>query len=342
MPAAAQPASSDSAAVFTYLAGLDKAQRLAVLKKEGAREGKLTIYGAIAIERGQILLDLFHKQYPDIKADFVRLTTTDLPQRMTIEQRASRVTADVGIVTSDRLQIMSSAIAPYKPTTWADYDPRFRIGDEHNTWAATNYELLVEAIAWRSDRVTKEEAPKSLDEVSQPKWKGRTGTVTSLEHLLDSYTTMYGEDAGLKKVQALAALDNRLYPSIAGLSEGVGAGQIDVAWGVSAMRAIRLKKSGAPVDFVYQDPAFGIPDAVFVAQGAGHPYAAALFVEFLTSASTLETLDKMEPGMTFGNLKGNFERPLASFPNLVIYRPIPDAKYREENRTIERLFIRRK
>ncbi|MGE0523390.1 MAG: ABC transporter substrate-binding protein [Variibacter sp.] len=343
VPATAQQqAPREGDAVWAYLKSLPAAERLETIKRESAREGQLTIYGAIAIERAQILLDLFKKDYPDVKAEFVRLTTTDLPQRITVEFRAGRTNADAAIITSDRLEIMSTAVGPYQPTTWDDFDPRFRHGGGDAGWAAIDYELLVEAIAWRTDRIKSDEAPKSLDQLSEPKWKGRTGTVTSLEHLLDSYTEMYGADAAMEKVKALSALDNRLYPSIAGLSEAVGSGQIDLAWGVSAMRATRLKKSGAPVDFVYQDPAFGIPDAVMVTKGAKHPYAAAAFMEFLTKAGTLEELDRREPGMAFGNLKGKYERPLSSFSHLRIYQPIPAAKYREYNRVIERLFVRRK
>src|SRR5664279_2669968 len=121
----AQPVPQKGDAVWTYLASLKKAERLAVLKTEATREGTLTLYGAIGIDRAQILIGFFNQAYPGIKVEFVRLTTTDLPQRMQIEQRAGRVNADAAIVTSDRLNIMSSAISPYEPTTWSDFDPRF-------------------------------------------------------------------------------------------------------------------------------------------------------------------------------------------------------------------------
>ena len=328
-------------AVWTYLAALPPAQRMTVLKQEATREGKLVLYGAIAIERAQILIDLFHKDYPNIDVQFVRLTTTDLPQRLMIEQRANRANADAVIITSDRLDIMSAALAPYEPTSWSDFDPRFLNGGTNKGWAAVNYEVMVEAIAWRTDRISKNQAPKTLDEVADPKWKGRTGTVTSLEHLVDSYGTLYGQAVATEKVGKLAALDNHLYPSIAGLSEGLGSGQIDLAWGVSAMRIIRLQKAGAPVDFVYESPAFGVPDAIAVTTQAKNPYAAALFMEFLTSAKTLEAVDKTEPGLVFGNRKGTYSKPVASLQGLTIFGPISESNYRTENREVQSLFIRR-
>jgi iron(III) transport system substrate-binding protein len=335
----AAPATAPQA--WTFLNGLAAQPRMQVLTREAAREGTLTLYGAIAIERAQILIDLFHKSYPKIDVQFVRLTTTDLPQRMLIEQRANRTNADVGIVTSDRLDIMSSAIAPYQPTSWPDFDPRFLNGAASKGWAAVNYEVMMEAIAWRTDRIPSAQAPRTLDQVADPKWKGRTGTVTSLEHLVDSYDTLYGKQVAAEKIDKLAALDNHLYPAIAGLSEGLGSGQIDLAWGVSAMRAIRLQKAGAPIDYVYEEPAFGVPDAVFVAKQAKHPYAAALFMEFLTSANTLEAVDKGEPGLVFGNTKGTYSKPISGLKGLTIFGPIPESTYRDENRLVQSQFIRR-
>ncbi|MGD9846779.1 MAG: hypothetical protein AB7U47_15470 [Variibacter sp.] len=169
VPATAQQqAPREGDAVWAYLKSLPAAERLETIKRESAREGQLTIYGAIAIERAQILLDLFKKDYPDVKAEFVRLTTTDLPQRITVEFRAGRTNADAAIITSDRLEIMSTAVGPYQPTTWDDFDPRFRHGGGDAGWAAIDYELLVEAIAWRTDRIKSDEAPKSLVQLSEP------------------------------------------------------------------------------------------------------------------------------------------------------------------------------
>ena len=38
------------------------------------REGRFTIYGALGIDRANILIKLFNEKYPDVKVDFVRLT----------------------------------------------------------------------------------------------------------------------------------------------------------------------------------------------------------------------------------------------------------------------------
>ena len=197
---------------------------------------------------------------------------------------------------------------------------------------------LIEVIAWRTDRVQAAEAPKTLDELAQSKWKGRAGTVKVREPFVDAYIEFYGEKAAMEKIDALAALDNRIYPSIAALSEGLGAGEIDVAWGISGARAARLKESGRPVDFVFQQPPMTLNETMAVGRLTKHPYASALLMEFVTDVKTMEASDKIEKGRVFGHTKGNFTIPLAK--DMFVYRELPDARYKELNRIVERKFIR--
>src|SRR5512141_595791 len=84
--ASAQTPPTEGAAVWPYLAGMPKDQRLAVMEREAKREGGLTIYAAIGIDRGQILSKIFNERYPDVKVNFVRLTEPDLADKMQLEE----------------------------------------------------------------------------------------------------------------------------------------------------------------------------------------------------------------------------------------------------------------
>ena len=341
MGAAAQTAPTSGDDVWKYLAGVGKDKRAAVLEQQARREGHITVYGGMAVDRGQIMVQLFHDAYPDIAVDYVRLATNEVPQRLTLEYRAGRNNADLVIDGFDWMGLMNQALAPYQPMTWDQYDPRFRHGSLQEGWVAMDYDSLVEAIAWRTDRISAAEAPKSLDEVADPKWKGRTGTISSLEHDVDAFTMLYGQDQGMKKIEGLAALGNRIYPSIAGLAQALSTGEIDLAWGVSAQRAYQLKATGAPVDFIYSSPSFGSNESLAIAKGAPHPYAAALMLEVLTGVAAQESSDKLEPGRVHGNVGGHYGIALASLKDFIIAAPLPPDKYRELNRIVQRLFIRR-
>ena len=336
----AQDAPKEADKAWEYINALPKDQRLSGLEREAKREGRVVVYGALGIDRARLFLGPFEEKY-SVKAEFVRLTEPELADKVLLEHRTGRVNADVGLLGSNYHALLAETLGSYQPTTWDDFDPRFRGGGRPNNWAALTYELLPHAIAWRTDRVKREEAPKTLDEVANPKWKGRVGTTTHLETFIDAMIGHYGEGAGMDKVQRLAALNNRLYRSIAALYEALSTGEIDIAWLIGAYRAVQLKEKGAPVDFVFQDPLTAVAFTVATVRGARHPYAAALFMEYLTDARTLERLDKLEGGRLFGNRKGSYTNALSQFPTIIISQSIPPDRFRELNRTAQQLFIRR-
>jgi iron(III) transport system substrate-binding protein len=334
---AAPPAGT---AAWKYPAKVPAGERLAILKREAAREGTLIIYSAIGLDRASVFLNMFKQENPAIKVEFSRMTTNELAQKVTTEFRANRTNLDVMISSSDWLGLLNAALAPYETTTWNDLDPRFRHGSVADSWTAVDFDTLIEVIAWRTDRVGSAEAPRNLDALAQAKWKGRVGTTKVREQFLDAAINLYGEKAAMEKFDSLAELDNRIYPSIAGLSEGLGAGEIDIAWGLSGARAARLKQSGAPIDFVLQDPPMSLNETMAAGKLAEHPYAAALLMEFVTSVKTMEASDKIESGRAFGSLTGKFTIPLT--PANFVYRELPADKYRELNRIVERKLIRSK
>jgi len=327
--------------VWSYLAGLKPAERKAVIEREARREGAVVLYGALGIDRAKMFLDPFQAKYPEVKVEFVRLTVNEMAQKVAQESRSNRMRADAIITSTPWLDLMDQYFAPYEPAEWAAYDPRFRHGGFAKGWVAIDYELLLEAIAWRTDRVKAAEAPKTVEDLADPRWKGRMGSITSVERTIDGLTQQRGEEATMALMTRIAAQQNRLYPSIAALSQALAGGEIDVAWGIGAYRAAQLKAQGAPVDWHFPTPIFSVGDMIAAARQAPHPYAAALLIDFLTAAETLQVLDKLEPGRAFANKNGTYDIKLESLTSLIPYRPIPEARYKELNRTVERMFIRR-
>jgi iron(III) transport system substrate-binding protein len=336
----AQNAPTEGAAVWTYLANLPREQRLAVLEREAKREGGFTIYGALGIDRAQILNKMFNERYPDIKVEFVRLTEPELVDKVLLEQRTGRVNSDLALSTVAWMGLLPQALAPYEPTTWSEFDPRFRLGSAKEGWTAIAYETLPTTIAWRTDRVKREEAPKTLKQLTEAKWAGRLGTTTHLENMMNGLVLALGEPAAMELAKQLAANKPRLYSSTAALSQGLAAGEFDVAYDFSGHRPVLLKQQGAPVDWVFQDPLFAIGITFSVVKGAKHPYGAALYMDYLTQARQLELLDKAEGGRFFGNTKGTYTNRLADYPKLTPYTPVSPERFKQLNRIAEDLFRR--
>ena len=338
---AAGPAPEKGDQVWAYLNGLPKAERMAAVEREANREGQFTVYGALGIDKFQEMQKLFNLRHPKIKIDFVRLTGDQVPEKIMIEHRSGRVSADGALSTVDYMDLLSDALAPYEPTTWDDYDPRFRAGGYGQGWTAAVFYLTPTSIGWRTDRVGAAEAPRTLDEVMTAKWKGRVGTTKILERFMDALIVGYGEKAAMDKLHKLADLKPQLYGSTAALSKALAVGEIDIAFNLNADRPKELKGQGAPVDFVFQKPLHGSAVTISAVKQAPHPYGAALFVEFLTDVKTSETLDAAEKIRFFGHKNGNFANKLADFPEMIPFGVVPKERFAELNRIAEELFIRK-
>ncbi len=339
--AIAQTAPLDGPAVWTFLASLPRDQRLAVLEREAKREGGFTIYGALAIDRAQIVNKIFNERYPDVKVDYVRLTEAALTDKVLLEDRTSRVNSDLVLSTVTWMGLLSKTLAPYEPTSWDEFDPRFRLGSMKDGWTAVVYEFLPTTIAWRTDRVKREDAPKTLKQVADSKWVGRMGTTTHLENMMNGLIMLMGEQPAMDLLKQLAANKPRLYTSTAALSQGLAAGEFDVAYDFLGHRPVLLKQQGAPVDWVFQDPLFGLGVTFSVAKGAKRPYGAALYMDFLTQARQQELLDKAEGGRFFGNTRGTFANRLSDYPKLTAFAPVSPDRFKQLNRVAEDLFIRK-
>lgn len=340
---AADAPKSGTAAVVPYLNSLAPAERLAVLEREAKREGRVVVYGALGTDLADGVLEPFRTKYPEIKLDFVRLRESELVERTALEARAQRTSGDIAISNVPWLELLKANLANYIPTTWDQYKPTFRLGGEKEKWSAVVYQVLPSVIAWRTDRVKPEDTPKSLDDLTQPKWKSRLGTTSNMESLIDSLETELGKDGAQKLIDGLAAQNNRLYPSQAALSDGLSVGEVDAVWNIGTQRPISLKSAGAPIDYVFPKPLFGLGLTVSVLAGAPNTYAGALLMESISQASTQENADKgkMKGATVLGNTKGDYTLKLEALPPLTLYQSIEQARFGQLSRLAERKFLRR-
>jgi iron(III) transport system substrate-binding protein len=333
---------SRSPDVWPYLNGLRHAERLAVLKREAEREGRLVIYGALGIDRAEVFIKPFNQRYPGVRVDFVRLREPELVERTNLEAQARRVGGDLAISNVPWLALLKDSLGAYVPTTWDQFEPSYRFGGAQEGWTALAYEALPSTIAWRTDRVAATDAPRDLEAVANPKWRGKAGTTSQLEAMMDGLQAAMGEARANAIIDRLAALDNKLFPSIASLSDALSAGEIDVAWNFGAHRPTRLKALGAPVDFVFQDPMLALGITASTIKGASNPYAAALMMEFMTEPATLQELDKSEGGRIFGIKGGSFTIDASKLPPITFFRSIDENRFAQLSRIAETKFLRRR
>jgi iron(III) transport system substrate-binding protein len=264
-----------------------------------------------------------------------------LVERANLEVNAGRPGGDIVISNVPWLNLLKDSLSGYVPTTWDRFQDSYRFGSADDGWTAIAYEALPSTIAWRTDRVSADEAPKTLEAVADPRWQGRAGTTSQIEAMIDGLQHALGAEKANALVDRLSPLQNKLYPSIAALADALSAGEIDIAWNFGAHRPTRLKAQGAPVDFVFQDPLLALGITVSIVKGAPNPYAAALLMEFITQPSTLEALDKSEGGRIFGSTEGTYTIDVKSLPPVTFFGPIDEGRFAELSREAEVKFLRR-
>ena len=338
----AQDAPREAAQAWAYLRTVPPPARTAVLEREARREGSLVLYGATGLDRAQFWIGEFNKRYPDIKVEFVRLQAAELYEKIAAEKRTGKLRADLVITTITYLDLLRDvgAFAPYETVQWTSFDPRFRMGSFDNGWSAIVYEVFPHAIAWRSDRIKESDAPKTLQQLTDAKWRGRTGTTTHLEDFLGYTLASQGQDKGMALIKDLAAQKNRLYRSHAALSDALAAGEVDIAWGLIAARPVDLIAKGAPVGYTLGNLNTAEGNTISIGRDTTKPYAAALFIDVMLSPEVLEASDRWSPGRAFGNRKGKYAISLDQYPQMQIFPALSAQRYKELNRLAEELFVR--
>jgi iron(III) transport system substrate-binding protein len=102
--------------------------------------------------------------------------------------------------------------------------------------------------------------------------------------------TYSGEAKTLELLRKLATQDIQFRTGHSLIQTMVAAGERPVAVVAFANGVDRLKKDGAPIDWIAPEPVIGLTFGLAVVKGAPHPNAARLFVDFLLSREGQEIL----------------------------------------------------
>jgi iron(III) transport system substrate-binding protein len=162
----------------------------------------------------------------------------------------------------------------------------------HNEWAATQLYTFVQS--YNTDKVRKEDLPKTYMELLDPKWKGKLSIEASDHEWFYEVIKQMGEEKGQKFWRDLVAtngLQVRTGHSL--LNNLVGAGEVPLALTVYNSDPETLKKKGSPIDWFVLEPAIAIPNGVGVSRKAPHPHAAVLFYEYMLSEEAQQVLAKI-------------------------------------------------
>src|SRR5215470_17133650 len=157
--------------VTTHVCGA-QAQEVSKELLDGAkREGKLTIYGSPETEIMQAAQHAFEAKY-GIKTEYWRASSTKVMDRVLTEVRTGRPLYDVVLTNATPMRILKQegVFARYEPPSAARFPPKVQDPDGV---LSPPYRIVVVGVLYNTRLVKAEEVPKSLQDLLDPKWKGK-------------------------------------------------------------------------------------------------------------------------------------------------------------------------
>jgi iron(III) transport system substrate-binding protein len=277
----------DPSTVYLYK-GADRDQRLIDAAK---KEGTLTFYTSMQTPESGPLSAAFEKKY-GIKVNLWRATSDQVIQRAITEARGNRNTMDVVETNAPEVEALGreGVVAEYFSPHFKDF-PDWAL-PAHHKWTSARANLWI--VAFNTNKVKREEIPKTYDAFADPKWRGRIGIESTDQDWMYAVIQFLGEERGMDTFRKLSALKPDMRLGHALLAELIAAGEVPVGLTVYSGNADSLKKKGAPIDWMPVEPIVGRPQAVSVASKAPHPNAAMLFVDFVLSPDGQKVLNDLD------------------------------------------------
>jgi iron(III) transport system substrate-binding protein len=257
------------------------------------QEGAIVAYSTDPEDGTAALLASFHKVFPKIETNYIRLQAGALYAKVNSERQAgahlvdAMQLSDLGFVLDFQkrngyTQYVSPEMAAYKP----DYKSTT---EGYWTWGA----VIMAGIAYNPKIVPPDQAPKSWADLTDPKWRDSVSVKVSnsgLQHeTWYELKRLYGDDYWTK----FAEQQPRAFDSYVQQFDRAVNGQDKIIATAQYSGYLQFEAKGAPIAFVY--PADGMPagpETWGIISDAPHPEAAKLFMDWLLS----------KPGQTaYGN-----------------------------------------
>jgi iron(III) transport system substrate-binding protein len=266
---------------------------------DGARkEGQVVLYSAAIVNQAlRPLAEAFMKTYPFVKMTFWRGDTEEIVAKLLAEARAGNVVADVAEGTGvGDLAVGAGLTQPYYTPMVEALPEHYR--DPRSHWTSTRISYF--SIAYNTRLVPPDQAPKSYDALTDPRWRGklawRIGTASGAPLFITTIRLARGEEQAAAFFRRLAAqkLVNFGSGSARTLVDRVIAGEFPIALNIFAHHPLISRAKGAPVDSRLMDPVPSTAGTMIIPKGVRHQYAALLLADFILSREAQQILANAE------------------------------------------------
>ena len=264
------------------------AQELKAIEEGAKKEGKLNLYGSIREDEGKAIFDTFEKKYPGVKLDYFRSSEDKLVSRILTEAKAKTYNFDVLITTAAAFLKSFGLALKWSPPSASGIIPDLLDPDGMTTPVYINTNV----IQYNTKLIAKADVPKSYEDLTHPKWKGKLCAEDSDFEWFVGLQAFMGKDKALDLFKRIAANQPAVRNGHGLVSDLVAAGECPIAINNYGNQVARAQKKGAPTDFVAINPVVTIVAPAVVSKNAPHPNAAKLYANWITSKEGQEFIVK--------------------------------------------------
>ena len=267
------------------------------LVESARKEGLVTWYCSLVQDQAsRPLAAAFQKKYPGVELELVAGKSSDLFLKINDELATGQLQADVhhGGSTAAKL-IKMDELADYMPDSANSFPDDMK--DVNGQWAAQVVSFLVPA--YNTDMISAEDAPKSYEDLLDPKWRGAIAWAASMTQggppgFIGTVLGMMGEEKGMEYLRKLSAQDLVNIPANQRVVlDQVVSGEYPLAICTFSHHSEISKKKGAPVQWIPLAPQVtSTVDPCFLMKKAPHPNAGKLLIDFIISDEGQEILGK--------------------------------------------------
>jgi len=244
------------------------------------REGEIVFYASMNLAEANIMIAEFEKRYPSLQVKLNRAGSEKLLTRVLAEARAKRVAADVIQTVEFSMHILkrSGVLARYIAPSDFLYPKNFK---DEGFWTTVYYNPYV--TAYNTRLVAPRMAPKTYDDLLDPKWKGKMTMEGTKADWFAGMLQIMGQERGLQYMRQLAKQEPMLREGHELLAQLIAAGEGFFDINIPASSVDRMKEKGAPIDWIALGEAPAIMVGIGLASQAAHVNAAKLFMDFALS-----------------------------------------------------------
>lgn len=265
-------------------------------RRKRKKEGQLVWYTTLIVKQAvRPIVAAFQKKYPGIKIRYSRANSSNTAIKILSEARANRIVGSVFDGTSNAEPLKEAGlVVKWTPKGVAAYPAEYR--DPEGYWSATH--LYFMAPCYNTSMVSKKDAPKTFEDLLDPKWKGKmawslSSSTSGGAGFIGNVLFAMGEKKGMAYLRKLAK--QKIIPVSASarkvLDQAIG-GEYPIALQAFNHHTVISSKKGAPVDWIKMEPVTNSLAAIGLIKGGPHPNAAKLLIEFMLSVDGQKVLQK--------------------------------------------------